>query len=336
MNQITDQIDAMESSPEKWVEVMESVVDTMMESGETSQQSMSEFTEEVLEKLTRTIQDYPQINTPESKVQAHRKAMNLIQMPALLLDASGTIIEQNDLLEHFFYQNSVNSIKNDQLRFHTDDQQTQFQNLINQTQTHLHIKRAIFQSNTGESITISIFHSSYSGRDLYTILFCRNLLESPMALDMIMATFSLSKQQALLSLQLASGNILKVAAHALGVSYETARGYLKSIFSKTNCNNQLTLAFKVHHACMPRLPDALPASSFTDRSTPELEIMMASFALSRQEAHLALELFSGSALKQAAHHIGVSYESARGYLKSIYAKTDCNSQTCQFTHRHTF
>ncbi|MDQ6997461.1 MAG: hypothetical protein Q9M17_01975 [Mariprofundus sp.] len=65
-----------------------------------------------------------------------------------------------------------------------------------------------------------------------------------------------------------------------------------------------------------------------------LHAMMTAFALSRQEARLTLGLVSGLSLKVSAQTIGVRYETARGYLKSIFAKTDCNSQTALLLKTH--
>jgi len=62
-----------------------------------------------------------------------------------------------------------------------------------------------------------------------------------------MKTFALSRQEARISLALASGSSLKQAAHHIGIKYGTARGYLKSIFAKTGCNSQVALVLKIHH-----------------------------------------------------------------------------------------
>ncbi len=66
-------------------------------------------------------------------------------------------------------------------------------------------------------------------------------------LDAVMETFPLSRQEGRLVLELVSGVSLKEAAHNIGIRYETARGYLKSIFAKTGCNSQVTLILKIHH-----------------------------------------------------------------------------------------
>jgi DNA-binding CsgD family transcriptional regulator/PAS domain-containing protein len=51
------------------------------------------------------------------------------------------------------------------------------------------------------------------------------------------------------------------------------------------------------------------------------------YGLSRSEARLAAQLSCGQELKTAARSVGISYETARGYLKAIFRKTETNSQT---------
>jgi len=327
MSQIIDQINEMQASPEIWADVLEATADSILTESESSRHSISGFAEDILEHLSRMIQLGEQASTPKSKIQAHRKALELIQTPALLLDASGTVIEGNRLLSHFLYEDAAITLGNERLQFQACDQHSKFEALLLYAQANPGMQRDTFHLETNEQISISIFHSRYPDTELFTLLFSRNLLNSSIALNMVVSAFALSKQEALLSLQLASGKTVKQAAHAIGVSYETARGYLKSIFAKTNCNNQLMLAFKIHDACLPQTPEAIPASSNSNAPTLTPEMIMASFSLSRQEARLALEMVSGAIVKQAAHTVGISYETARGYLKSIYAKTDCNSQT---------
>lgn len=50
------------------------------------------------------------------------------------------------------------------------------------------------------------------------------------------------------------------------------------------------------------------------------------FGLSLRESELALLLADGMALARAASTMGVTDETARGYLKAIFAKMDCHSQ----------
>jgi len=327
MSKIINQIDEMQKSPEKWGDVMEMVVDSILMDSESSRHSIAEFTVEVLEHLSQMILLDEHSSTSDSKIQAHKKMMATMQTPALLLDASGSVIEGNRLLHHFLFDNPAITLNSEFLQFHTPDQQTQFEALLQCAQVSPGMQRESFYFGADEQVNISIFPSRYPDTKLFTLLFSRNLLNSSTALNMVMSAFALSRQEALLSLQLASGNVMKVAAHHIGVSYETARGYLKSIFAKICCNNQLMLAFNIHHACLPQLPGVLPTSSNSDASTHTPEMIMASFSLSRQEARLTMEMVSGTVVKQAAHTIGISYETARGYLKSIYAKTGCNSQT---------
>lgn len=51
------------------------------------------------------------------------------------------------------------------------------------------------------------------------------------------------------------------------------------------------------------------------------------YGLSRRESELALKLADGLPLTHAASAMGVTDETARGYLKAIFAKMDCHSQT---------
>lgn len=66
-----------------------------------------------------------------------------------------------------------------------------------------------------------------------------------------------------------------------------------------------------------------PAGKRSDRR-PMLQQL---YGLSRREAELALRLADGLPLAQAASAMGVTDETARGYLKAIFAKMDCHSQT---------
>jgi len=74
----------------------------------------------------------------------------------------------------------------------------------------------------------------------------RDLEKTLDAITPSIKAFGLSGQEARLVQALASGATLKQAANAIGVKYETARGYLKSIFAKTNCNSQTALVLKIH------------------------------------------------------------------------------------------
>ncbi len=329
MPRALDQIDEMQASPEKWGDVMETLIDSILTESESTRHSISEFNKEILEHLSRMILRDEQSSSSEAKVQAHKKTVEAMQTPALLLDAaSGSMIEGNRLLHHFLFDDAAIKLSNDHLQFHIPDQQTKFETLLQCAQKSSSVQKDNFYLRPNEQINITVFHSRYPDIELFTLLFSRNLLNSSTALNMVKSAFALSKQEAQLSLQLASGKVMKQAAHAIGVSYETARGYLKSIFAKTGCNNQLMLAFTIHHACLPQLPGTVPtALNSEDAFTHTPEMIIASFSLSRQEARLTVELVSGAALKQAAHSVGISYETARGYLKSIYAKTNCNNQT---------
>ena len=57
--------------------------------------------------------------------------------------------------------------------------------------------------------------------------------------------FELTPAEAKLALRLAAGDTLRASARTLGVSYETARTTLKSVFHKTNTCRQVALVIVV-------------------------------------------------------------------------------------------
>jgi DNA-binding CsgD family transcriptional regulator len=64
-----------------------------------------------------------------------------------------------------------------------------------------------------------------------------------------------------------------------------------------------------------------------DRHTPPAEAMLrAGFNLTAAEARLARALASGAALEHVAGELGISYETARSQLRSIFSKMDIHRQ----------
>jgi DNA-binding CsgD family transcriptional regulator len=59
---------------------------------------------------------------------------------------------------------------------------------------------------------------------------------------------------------------------------------------------------------------------------PKQSPLQVALGLSNSEARIAVALINGASLVQAADHVGVSHETARSHLKSIFAKTGTNRQ----------
>jgi DNA-binding CsgD family transcriptional regulator len=79
--------------------------------------------------------------------------------------------------------------------------------------------------------------------------------------DLLADRFNLAHAEARLVVHLVQGASLKSSAEALGVKYETARSYLKSVFLKTGTHRQAELVLKVFDAMShPNLP-AVPAAT---------------------------------------------------------------------------
>jgi DNA-binding CsgD family transcriptional regulator len=59
---------------------------------------------------------------------------------------------------------------------------------------------------------------------------------------------------------------------------------------------------------------------------PKQSLLQVALGLSNSEARIAAALINGASLVQAADRVGVSHETARSHLKSIFAKTNTNRQ----------
>src|SRR5262245_23730918 len=83
--------------------------------------------------------------------------------------------------------------------------------------------------------------------------------EVPQA-DFLETRFDLTPAQARLVVLLFAGASLRSCAKALGIKYETARTYLKSVFQKTGTHRQAELVLTVFSAMSDANPPALPVS----------------------------------------------------------------------------
>jgi len=83
--------------------------------------------------------------------------------------------------------------------------------------------------------------------------------EIPQA-DFLEIRFGLRPAEARLVVLLFAGASLRSCAKALGIKYETARSYLKSVFQKTGTHRQAELVLTIFQAMNhPNLP-AIPAT----------------------------------------------------------------------------
>jgi DNA-binding CsgD family transcriptional regulator len=72
------------------------------------------------------------------------------------------------------------------------------------------------------------------------------------SIDLLRCHFGLTPAEARLALQLVAGETLRSAAAKLGISYETARTHLKTVFNKTGTCRQAELVIVLATA-LPRL-----------------------------------------------------------------------------------
>jgi|SRR5262245_14327145 len=63
-----------------------------------------------------------------------------------------------------------------------------------------------------------------------------------------------------------------------------------------------------------------------EREIPQADVLKTRFGLSPAEARLAVLLFGGASLRSCAMALGIQYETARSYLKSVFQKTGTHRQ----------
>jgi DNA-binding CsgD family transcriptional regulator len=78
--------------------------------------------------------------------------------------------------------------------------------------------------------------------------------------DFLEDRFDLTPAQARLVVHLVAGTSLRSCAKALGIKYETARSYLKSVFLKTGTHRQAELVLRVFHTMNDPNPPAVRAA----------------------------------------------------------------------------
>jgi DNA-binding CsgD family transcriptional regulator len=60
---------------------------------------------------------------------------------------------------------------------------------------------------------------------------------------------------------------------------------------------------------------------------PEMAFLQNRFDLTPAEARLVVHLVTGASLRSCANALGISYQTARGHLKSVFVKTGTHRQT---------
>lgn len=90
-------------------------------------------------------------------------------------------------------------------------------------------------------------------RPVALLIIKENTTENPLNLSYLQKSYNLSPSETRLTRYLAEGFELKRAAFEMGVSYETARWYLKSVFEKTGTHRQIDLVLKINIDPVARL-----------------------------------------------------------------------------------
>ena len=121
--------------------------------------------------------------------------------------------------------------------------------------------------------------------------------------------WAFSRAQTTLASALVRHADLRCAAKAAGVSYETARETLAAAMAKTGARRQPEFVSQLAQLAY----GILPADETTSRTLAD------TYDLSARQAQLALLVTSGTTRSAAASALGISDQSAKAYLKVVFA-----------------
>lgn len=167
----------------------------------------------------------------------------------ITLDSRGFVLECNSTALSHIDNNDGISIKQGKLATTNGKDQKTLNNAI---------KQALGQSQASKELPIKLQMSACASlfftlmpatqqhqskfQDHSAILIIESGQQNtPISTEYLQSAYRLTASEARLTQHLAKGKKLKVAAADTGVSYETARGYLKSIFEKTGTHRQVDL-----------------------------------------------------------------------------------------------
>ncbi len=227
-------------------------------------QGQGHFTPQDAARIARLIPDVRRMIRLMDRIGGQWEALGLslfddLEMGAMLVDGSGLVLNLNKAAEAYLGQDL--RLRSRRLAASDAASNARLQRFISQLSTTLGMSmpEPISVSRNGQSpLRIDSIRLRGVAAEIFrrgcALLFVepvhRRLCASP---ELISQVFNLTPAQARLASQIGSGVALSEAAAALGITRETARSYLKVIFSKTDTHRQSELVVLLAQA-KARLP----------------------------------------------------------------------------------
>jgi DNA-binding CsgD family transcriptional regulator len=197
-----------------------------------------------------------------TKADTAVKTLSMLGMPAAVLGSRGQMLAVNQLLESLV----PTLVQDRQDRLHLAD--VTADQILGQTLSHVREKRGPgvqsfpVSDDAGSPVAIAhVLPVTGDARDLFArsstvlVIMPVDAGRAPSA-GLLRALFDLTTGEARVALALADGRTIGEAAQELGISRETARTHLRSIFAKTGVSRQSGLMRKMSGVTLPGLREA--------------------------------------------------------------------------------
>ena len=216
------------------------------------------FVESLVPHLKTAIHLYSELDSVRHDRSIYADAMDQLTLATIVVDETCKVLHSNRLADTILAQNDGISRVNDLLQIMNRDDSRRFKDMIaraaeaqrlgkpglvevmrfrrssGRSDVSLVVRPSssqIGRNNERLSTSIAVFLSHDSG----------TTPESNLPADVIQKLFGLTPKEAALALRLAAGESLQEASEHLGISPNTARAHLRSIFSKTGVDRQAKL-----------------------------------------------------------------------------------------------
>ena len=209
---------------------------------------------EIVGHLERAIRLHVRLNKIESERALYAGAVNQLSLATILLDENGAVLSCNRMAEQLLSREPELQVSNGYLQVGDEATTAELQRLIGavlEQQQHggpavieaMRIQRDGDYSDLGVAVRPVPMNEWSEGRSVPTVaIFISDPdfgAEAPVRV--IARLFGFTPTEAQLSLLLAEGLSLDEASQALGISRNTARTHLRSIFNKTGVSRQTLL-----------------------------------------------------------------------------------------------
>ena len=216
------------------------------------------FVESLVPHLKTAIRLYSELDTVRSERSIYAEAMDQLTLATIVVDENGRVLHSNRLADTILAQNDGISLLNNILRITNRECSRRFREMIRRAAEAQRLRKPGLvevmrvRRDSGRSdlsLVVRPSSSQVGPNDEYlstaiAVFLSHDSGQAPerdLPANVIQELFGLTPKEASFALRLAAGESLQEASEHLGISPNTARAHLRSIFSKTGIDRQARL-----------------------------------------------------------------------------------------------